>query len=76
MYSLYRLPVAKSDKFGQILTFGDSCTDLLLPMKAKFGMLEAEQTHGLRLHAKFRLDRFILSMSPSGGENPQILPFY
>jgi len=30
-------------------------------------------TNGIRLRAKFRLDRFILS--PSGGENPQFLPF-
>jgi len=44
---------------------GDSCTDSLLPMRAKFGVLY--QTHGLRLLAKFRLDRFILS--PSGGKN-------
>jgi len=35
-------------------------------MRAKFGVLE--QTHGLRLHAKFRLAWYILS--PSGGENP------
>jgi len=32
-----------------------------------------EQTHGIRLHAKFRLNRFILS--PSGGEKHQILLF-
>ena len=30
-----------------------------------------EQTHGVRLCAKFRLDRFILS--PSVGEKPQFL---
>jgi len=29
---------------------------------------------GIRFRAKFRLDQFILS--PSGGENPQILPFF
>jgi len=39
-------------------------------MRAKFGALV--QTHGIPLRAKFRLDQFILS--PSGGENPQILP--
>jgi len=33
-------------------------------MRAKFG--EVQQIHGIRFHAKFRLDRFILS--PSGGE--------
>ena len=46
--------------------FGGSCTEPLLPMRAKFG----EQTHGTRLPAKFRLDRFILS--PSGSEKPPI----
>ena len=35
-------------------------------MRAKFGVLE--QTHGVRLRAKFRLDRLILS--PSGGKPP------
>jgi len=39
-------------------------------MKAKFGVLE--QTHGL--HAKFIIDRFILS--PYGGENPNICRFW
>ena len=68
----FRWPKATNlDKFWHL---GVSCTDLLLPMKAKFGMLE--QTHGLRLDAKFRLDRLFWFMSPSGGENPQILPFY
>ena len=33
-----------------------------------------EQTHGVRLRAKFRLDRFILS--PSGSDKTQILPFF
>ena len=32
-----------------------------------------EQTHGIRLPAKFRLDRFILSSCGCG--NPQFLPF-
>ena len=41
-------------------------------MRAKFGVLQ--QTHGLRLPAKFRLDRFILSSY--GGEKPQFLPFF
>jgi len=45
--------------------FGGSSIDPLLPMRAKFGVLQ--QTRGLRLRAKFRLDRFILS--PSGGKN-------
>jgi len=37
--------------------------------EAKFGVLQ--QTRSIRLIAKFRLDRFILSSS--GGENPPIL---
>ena len=41
-------------------------------MRTKFGVLQ--QTHGVRLHTKFRLDRFILS--PSVGENPQFLLFF
>ena len=64
MCSLCRLPVAKNHNFGQIFDiFGGSCTDPLLPMRAKFG----------ELSAKFRLDRFILSSC--GGEKPQFLPF-
>jgi len=38
-----------------------------VPMTAKFVVLK--QTHGLRLHSKFRLDQFILSAS--GGEKPK-----
>jgi len=41
-------------------------------MRATFGVLE--QTHGTRLPAKFRLDRFILSSC--GGEKPHFLPFF
>jgi len=33
-----------------------------------------QQTHSVRSHAKFRLDRFILS--PSGGEKPQFLSYF
>jgi len=50
---------------------GGSCTDPLLRMRAKFG--ELQQTHGARVPAKFRLDRFILSSC--GGEKPQFLLF-
>ena len=56
----------------QILIFGGSCTDSRLPTRMKFSALE--QTHGTRLCAKFRLDRFILS--PSAGENPHFLLFF
>ena len=41
--------------------FGGSCTDPLLLMRAKFGVLE--QTQGLHLQAKFRLNVFIVSAS-------------
>ena len=67
MCSLCRLPVAKTHNFGQILTFGGSCTDPLLPMRAKFGVLE--QNQGLHLQAKFHLNVFIVSVS--GGQKPQ-----
>jgi len=72
MCSLCRLLLAKNHNFGQILTFGGPCTDPLLPMRAKFSVLE--QTHGVRLPAKFPLDRFILS--PSGGEKKFFAVFW
>ena len=72
MCSLCRLPVAKNHNFGHILTFGGPSTDPLLPMRAKFSVLE--QTHGVLSTAKFRLGRFILS--PSGGENPQFFAVF
>ena len=65
--SLCRLPVAENHNFGQIFTFGSSCTDPLLPMKVKFGALL--QTERLHLRAKFNLNVFIVS--PSGGQKPQ-----
>ena len=52
---------------GQILTFGGSCTDTLLPMRAKFGVLE--QTQGLHLQAKFHLNAFVVSAF--SGQKPQ-----
>ena len=67
MCSLCRLPVAENHNFGQILTFGSSCTERLLPMKVKFGALE--QTERLHLRANFNLNMFIVS--PSGGQKPQ-----
>ena len=48
-------------------TFEGSCTDPLLPMRAKFGVLE--QTKGLHLAAKFHLNMFIVSAS--GDQKPQ-----
>ena len=59
-------------QFGANCNFGGSCTDPLLPMRAKFGVLL--KTYGVRLRAKFRLDQFILS--PSGCENPQFWPYF
>jgi len=64
--------VAKNHNFGQILTFGGSCTDPLLPMRAKFSA--PVQTHSVRLRAKFRPDRFILS--PYVAKKFQFLPFF
>ena len=48
-------------------TFGGSCTNPLLRMRAKFGVLE--QTQGLHLRAKFYLNVFIVSAA--GGQKPQ-----
>jgi len=65
----------KTTIFGKFGHFGSSCMDPLLLMRAKFGVLL--QTHGLRLHAKFRVDRCILS--PSGGKKNNfchILPYF
>jgi len=72
MCSLCRLLVAKNHNFWQILSFGVLLYRPLLPMRAKFGVLQ--QTQGVRLRAKFRLDQFILS--PSVGEKLQFLPFF
>ena len=58
--------------FWQILTFGGLLYRPLSPTWAKVGVLS--QTHGVRLCAKFRNDRFILS--PSGGEKPQFCPIW
>ena len=52
-----------------------SCTDPLLPMRVKFGVLE--HTQGLHLQAKFHLNVFIVSAC--GGQKPQfgqILTFW
>ena len=47
--------------------FGGSCTHPLLPMRAKFGLLE--QTEGLHLQTKFHRNVFIVSAS--GGQKTQ-----
>ena len=68
MCSLCQLPVAKNQNFWQNFdTFGHSCTDPLIPMRTKFGVLE--QTQGLHLPAKFHLNVFIVSAS--NGQKPQ-----
>jgi len=72
MCSLYRLQVVKNHNVWQILTFWGLLYRPLLPMRAKFGVLQ--QIHGIRIRAKFRLDRFILS--PSGGKKPHFLPYF
>jgi len=51
------------------LTFEDSCTEYVLPITAKFSVLE--QTNSIRLHAKSHIDRFILATS--GCEKAQFL---
>jgi len=57
----------KSQILANFDNLGGSCTDPVLPMRAKFGVLE--QTHGLHLHAKYPLNVFIVSAS--GGQKPQ-----
>ena len=48
-------------------SFRSSCTDILLPIRVKFGVLE--QTQGLHLPAKFDLNVFLVSAS--GDQKPQ-----
>jgi len=67
MYSLCRPPVATNHNFGQMLTFGGSCTNPFLPMRVKFGVLE--WTRDLHIHAKFHLN--VLIVSASSGQQPQ-----
>jgi len=47
--------------------FGCSCNNVPLLIRAKFGM--RQYIHGLRLHAKFHLNVFILPAF--GGQKPQ-----
>ena len=63
--------MAKNTILGKFLHLGDSGGDFLLPVRAKFGVLE--QSHGIRIRAKFCLDRFILSAC--GGETPKFCRF-
>ena len=68
MCSLCQFPVPKKTQFwANFEIFVGSCTDPLLLMRAKFGVLE--QTQGLHLQAKFHLNLFIVLAS--GGQKPQ-----
>ena len=60
--------------FGQILTFWGLLYRPRFTDEGQISYGVLQQTHGVRLPAKFRLDRFILSSC--GGENPQFLPFF
>ena len=59
------------DKFWHL---GSSCTDSVLPMRSKFSAACARADPWCTLRAKFRLDRFILSLS--GSDKTQIFPFF
>ena len=59
----------RKSQFWANFDFWASCTDPLLPMKVKFGLLK--QTDRLHLQAEFHLNMFIVS--PSGGQKPQFL---
>ena len=59
--------LSKNHNFGgKFWHFWGSCTDPLLTMRAKFGVLE--QNEGLHLQAKFHMNVFIVSAS--GGQIP------
>ena len=69
----------KKSKFthnlGQILTFWGSHTDLLLPMRAKFGVLyTAIADPQFTLTCQISPRSFILS--PSGGEKPPVFAIF
>jgi len=67
MCSLCGLSVAKNTILGKFSDLGVFYTDILLPPRVKFSVLE--QTQGLHLPAKFHLTVFIVSAS--GGQKPQ-----
>ena len=60
------------ENFDLFFLGGGSRTDPLSPMRAKLGVLQ--QSHGIRLCAKFRLYRFILS--PSVGDKNTIFAVF
>ena len=61
----------KTTILGKFLLLGGYCTDFLLPIRAKLGVLQL--THSRRLRVKICFDRFILS--PSGGEKNNFCRF-
>jgi len=75
MCTLCRLPVAKKPQFlANFDSFGGSCTNPLLLMRAKSGVLE--QIQGLHLQAKFHLNVLIVSAPVAKNHNfGQILTF-
>ena len=68
----------KNTILGKFWYLTDSCTDPLIPMMAKFGVLE--QTHSLRSLYKFPYYTSFVSIGlfcrPLAVKKPQILPFY
>jgi len=71
---LCRLPGTKKTAIGQFLTFTWLIYPAPFPDEGQiWRAAKAQQTHGLRLSAKFRLDRFILS--PSSGKTPKFCRF-
>ena len=74
MCSLCWLPVAQNHNFGQILTFGGSCTDPLLPIRSNLVRRALEETHGVRYVPNFV--SIGLFLSPSGSDKTQVFPFF
>jgi len=72
MCSLRRLPVAKNHNFRQIVTFLGAPVPTPFTNESQIRCPIAD--HGVRLPAKFRLDRFTLSSCGCGKH--QFLPFF
>ena len=65
----------KTTILGKFWHFGGSCTDELLPMRIKFGVLQ--QAEGLHWHAKFYLNVFLCRLPVAKNHNfGQILTFW
>ena len=74
MCSLCRLPVAKNYNFGQILKFWGLPYRRPYTDEDQIWCAIADTRSTLRLRAKFRIDRFIVSLC--GGETPQLFPIF